>query len=204
MNIRIKDLLRKYNATLVYNDDLHKKGFNIPINSTSNIIVVNSDLTDEEIEQVILHELGHSANDDEVIGSYKNYLVPRFKMESKANDFMLRELLEKYILTTNTDHNHVAVSEQPPVYDFAVQVNGDSMEPMFADEQIIYVKRVEGTEEVRDNQIVIAELNGNAYVKKIAFDGDRNSCRLISLNKKYADIIVKSDDSFKVIGVVVI
>lgn len=101
-------------------------------------------------------------------------------------------------------HNHVAVSEQPPVYDFAVQVNGDSMEPMFADEQIIYVKRVEGTEEVRDNQIVIAELNGNAYVKKIAFDGDRNSCRLISLNKKYADIIVKPDDSFKVIGVVVI
>lgn len=101
-------------------------------------------------------------------------------------------------------HNHVAVSEQPPVYDFAVQVNGDSMEPMFADGQIIYVKRVEGTEEVRDNQIVIAELNGNAYVKKIAFDGDRDSCRLISLNKKYTDIIVKPDDSFKVIGVVVI
>lgn len=101
-------------------------------------------------------------------------------------------------------HNHVAVSEQPPVYDFAVQVNGDSMEPMFADGQIIYVKRVEGTEEVRDNQIVIAELNGNAYVKKIAFDGDRDSCRLISLNKKYTDIIVKPEDSFKVIGVVVI
>ena len=78
------------------------------------------------------------------------------------------------------------------------------MEPMFADEQIIYVKRVEGTEEVRDNQIVIAELNGNAYVKKIAFDGDRDSCRLISLNKKYTDIIVKPEDSFKVIGVVVI
>ena len=106
MNIRIKDLLRKYNATLVYNDDLHKKGFNIPINSTSNIIVVNSDLTDEEIEQVILHELGHSANDDKVIGSYNDYndyLVPRSKMESKANDFMLRELLENYILRTNTD-----------------------------------------------------------------------------------------------------
>ena len=101
-------------------------------------------------------------------------------------------------------HNHVAVPEQPPVYDFAVQVNGDSMEPMFADGQIIYVKRVEGTEEVRDNQIVIAELNGNAYVKKIAFDGDRDSCRLISLNKKYTDIIVKPEDSFKVIGVVVI
>ena len=101
-------------------------------------------------------------------------------------------------------HNYVAVSEQPPVYDFAVQVNGDSMEPMFADGQIIYVKRVEGTEEVRDNQIVIAELNGNAYVKKIAFDGDRDSCRLISLNKKYTDIIVKPEDSFKVIGVVII
>ena len=103
MNIRIKDLLRKYNATLVYNDDLHKKGFNIPINSTSNIIVVNSDLTNEEIEQVILHEFVHSANDDKVIGSYNGYLVPRSKMESKANDFMLRELLENYILRTNTE-----------------------------------------------------------------------------------------------------
>ena len=103
MNIRIKDLLRKYNATLIYNDDLHKKGFNVPINSTSNIIVVNSDLTDEEIEQVILHELGHSANDDKVVGSYNNNLVPRSKMESKANDFMLKELLENYILTTHTD-----------------------------------------------------------------------------------------------------
>lgn len=101
-------------------------------------------------------------------------------------------------------HNHVAVSEQPPVYDFAVQVNGDSMEPMFANEQIIYVKRVEGTEEVRDNQIVIAELNSSSYVKKIVFVNDRKNCQLISLNKEYQPIDVTEDDEFKVIGLVVI
>lgn len=101
-------------------------------------------------------------------------------------------------------HNHVAVSEQPPVYDFAVQVNGDSMEPMFADEQIIYVKRVEGTEEVRDNQIVIAELNSSSYVKKIVFVNDRKNCQLISLNKEYQPIDVTEDDELKVIGLVVI
>ena len=50
-----------------------------------------------------MHELGHIFNDDKVIGSYNDYLVPRSKMESKANDFMLRELLENYILRTNTE-----------------------------------------------------------------------------------------------------
>lgn len=103
MNIRIKDLLKKYNAVLKYNDELHKNGFNIPVNPNLNIIVVKSNLKDEEIEQVILHELGHAVNDDKVVGSYKNYLVPRSKMEFKANDFMLKELLQSYILTTNTD-----------------------------------------------------------------------------------------------------
>ncbi|MDY4064666.1 MAG: XRE family transcriptional regulator [Ligilactobacillus agilis] len=105
---------------------------------------------------------------------------------------------------TKEQHEEVAVNNEPPTYDFALRVNGDSMTPIFSDGQIIYVNKVHENDEVRNNQFVIAELNGDAYVKKIVFDDNRKSCRLISLNKKYADIEIKKSDDFKVVGVVVI
>ena len=73
----------------------------------------------------------------------------------------------------------------------SLPVNGDSMTPTFSDGQIIYVNKIYDTEEVRNNQFVIAELNGDSYVKKIVFDDNRQSCKLVSLNKKYADIEIK-------------
>ena len=103
---------------------------------------------------------------------------------------------------TKEQHEEVTVNNEPPTYDFALRVNGDSMTPTFSDGQIIYVNRIYENDEVRSNQFVIAELNGNAYVKKIVFDDNRKSCRLISLNKKYADIEIKKTDDFKVVGVV--
>lgn len=105
---------------------------------------------------------------------------------------------------TDEQHEKVIVNNEPPVHDFALRVNGDSMTPMFADGQIIYVNRIYDTEEVRNNQIVISMLNGDSYVKKIVFDDNRQSCKLVSLNKKYADIEIKKNDDFKIIGVVII
>ena len=71
-------------------------------------------------------------------------------------------------------------------------------------EEIIYVNKIYDTEEVRNNQFVIAELNGNSYVKKIVFDNNRKDCQLISLNKEYNPINVTKDDDFKIVGLVVI
>lgn len=105
---------------------------------------------------------------------------------------------------TDEQHEKVIVNNEPPVHDFALRVNGDSMTPMFADGQIIYVNRIYDTEEVRNNQIVISMLNGDSYVKKIVFDDNRQSCKLVSLNKKYADIEIKKNDDFKIVGVVII
>lgn len=105
---------------------------------------------------------------------------------------------------TDEQHDEVTVNNEPPVHDFALRVNGDSMTPTFSDGQIIYVNKIYDTEEVRNNQFVIAELNGDSYVKKIVFDNDRKNCRLISLNKKYADIEIKKSDDFKIVGVVII
>lgn len=105
---------------------------------------------------------------------------------------------------TDEQHDEVTVNNEPPVHDFALRVNGDSMTPTFSDGQIIYVNKIYDTEEVRNNQFVIAELNGDSYVKKIVFDNDKKNCRLISLNKKYADIEIKKSDDFKIVGVVII
>lgn len=105
---------------------------------------------------------------------------------------------------TDEQHEEVMVNNEPPAHDFALRVNGDPMTPTFSDGQIIYVNKIYDTEEVRNNQFVIAELNGDSYVKKIVFDDNRKNCRLISLNKKYADIEIKKSDDFKIVGVVII
>ncbi len=99
-NHRKDAFLRENEITVAILDGLDNEGFYIPEKRT---IILKSELSKNEQIKVLLHELGHIFNDDKVIGSYNDYLVPRSKMESKANDFMLRELLENYILTTNTD-----------------------------------------------------------------------------------------------------
>lgn len=105
---------------------------------------------------------------------------------------------------TDEQHEEITVNNEPPEYDFALRVNGDSMIPLFSDGQIIYVNRVDDLDMVRNEQIVIAELNGDAFVKKIVFNNNRKDCQLISLNKEYKPINVTKDDDFKVVGSVVL
>lgn len=84
---------------------------------------------------------------------------------------------------------------QIPNHDYVVRVNGDSMQPLFEDNQILFIKK---THEVRDGQIIVCMLNNETYVKKIMGN------RLVSLNKKYDDIQINEYDDFSVVGVVVL
>lgn len=84
---------------------------------------------------------------------------------------------------------------QIPNHDYVVRVNGDSMQPLFEDNQILFIRK---THEVRDGQIIVCMLNNETYVKKIMGN------RLVSLNKKYKDILINEYDDFKVVGVVVL
>ena len=68
---------------------------------------------------------------------------------------------------------------QIPTHDYVVRVNGDSMQPLFEDNQILFIRK---TNDVRDGQIIVCTLNNETYVKKIMGN------RLVSLNKKYDDI----------------
>lgn len=96
----------------------------------------------------------------------------------------------------------VTIEGPLPHYDFAVRVNGNSMTPTFSDGEILFVDKVESASDVRNNQFVIAEINGNAFVKKLFVSNE--GVRLISLNKDYEDIIIHDYDDYRIIGTVVI
>ncbi|WP_390175323.1 XRE family transcriptional regulator, partial [Staphylococcus pseudintermedius] len=49
-----------------------------------------------------------------------------------------------------------------PNHDFALQVNGDSMEPMFEDKEIIFIDK---TKQINSGQIGIFVIDGEAYLK---------------------------------------
>ena len=86
----------------------------------------------------------------------------------------------------------------PKGTDFCLKVNGDSMESAFHDGDYVFIKR----ETVfRNGTIGAVIVNGEAYLKKLYITD--NSIRLVSLNKKYKDIIVSEDDTLKYVGTVV-
>lgn len=98
----------------------------------------------------------------------------------------------------NEDYEHITVkkTEATMQADFAVRVNGDSMEPTYHDGDILLV---EGAPYINVGDIGIFVVNGTGYVKE--YGGDR----LISHNEKYENIMLHDYDvvmcSGRVIGV---
>ncbi|GAB0245827.1 S24 family peptidase [Staphylococcus pseudintermedius] len=86
-----------------------------------------------------------------------------------------------------------------PNHDFALQVNGDSMEPMFEDKEIIFIDK---TKQINSGQIGIFVIDGEAYLKKV-FISDKG-IRLVSLNSKYPDLHFDSTHDIKVAGKVIL
>lgn len=75
--------------------------------------------------------------------------------------------------------------------DYALTIQGDSMEPIFQNGDIILVKQ---QDYVDIGQIGIFVLNSAGYIKKNGGD------RLISLNDKYDDIIIERHDDCRCVG----
>lgn len=83
-------------------------------------------------------------------------------------------------------------------YDLVLQVNGDSMEPMFEDHEYIFVKK---TTEIRSGQIGVFIIDNESYLKKAYIED--NHLRLVSLNTKYDDLIFDDVNEITVVGTVV-
>ncbi|EOD4669822.1 LexA family transcriptional regulator [Staphylococcus aureus] len=86
-----------------------------------------------------------------------------------------------------------------PAHDLALKVNGDSMEPMFKDGEIIFVEK---THNIKNGQIGIFIIEEEAYVKKVFVEDDRLT--LVSLNKDYDDLHFYRNESVRLIGKVIL
>lgn len=84
-------------------------------------------------------------------------------------------------------------------FDFVLRVNGNSMEPLFKDDEYIFVRK---TEDIRNGQIGVFVVDGEAYLKKAYLEKDY--LRLVSLNKDYEDLLFNGQNDIKLVGVVVI
>lgn len=125
------------------------------------------------------------------INSYK-----QDKIEVKVNGCVsagVGERLHDESLFTET------VKAPVPPHDLALKVNGDSMEPMFKDGEIIFVEK---THNIKNGQIGIFIIEEEAYVKKVFVEDDRLT--LISLNKNYRDLHFYENQSVKLVGKVIL
>lgn len=91
----------------------------------------------------------------------------------------------------------------PDEADFAVLVDGDSMEPRFHNGQVIYIRK---QPTVENGQIAVVQIQSpddftpKAYLKKIKLVGP--DVQLISLNESYPTVTIPADD-LTVLGIVI-
>lgn len=82
---------------------------------------------------------------------------------------------------------------------YSVIATGDSMEEarIFAGDMLV----IDAGMEVRDGLIVVAWLNGDLTVKRLAHDA-AGRMMLVPENRKYAPIVIGEHDDIRVLGVV--
>ncbi|MGG7073960.1 XRE family transcriptional regulator [Campylobacter sp. 9BO] len=82
-----------------------------------------------------------------------------------------------------------------------INVFGDSMQPIIKNGDTLLV---EPTHEARNGEIVIANISGDLYVKKLLRDPINREVKLTSMNELYKDIVMSGDEleMLKIIGIV--
>ncbi|MGF1918108.1 S24 family peptidase [Enterococcus faecalis] len=94
--------------------------------------------------------------------------------------------------------------DAPYNFDWVYTASGDSMEPLFQDGDIVYVKELEYHERsnLDTDTIYAVRVDGVSYLKRIRIT--EQGMYLVSLNKKYNDILVSEESNIKVVGKVVV
>ncbi|EMF0420094.1 helix-turn-helix domain-containing protein [Enterococcus hirae] len=104
----------------------------------------------------------------------------------------------EFLTDETCEEIELPIEQIPDEADFCLSVNGDSMEPIFHDNDYVFVKR---QSEIFSGNIGVVIVNGESFLKRIWFEN--NNIRLESFNKKYKDIIITENDEFRIVGKVV-
>ena len=91
----------------------------------------------------------------------------------------------------------LTIAPQARKADFALYVRGDSMEPVYYDGDIVFIKE---QPYIDNGQIGIFIYDDEAYIKKYSIQED--GTYLVSLNKNYKPIKIEENICFKICGLV--
>lgn len=95
LNRKLRQLLHDKNIHLLSSSELHRSAYycevmNIPF------IFYDEKLQNDELEEAIIHELGHYFNDDDTMNDYIRNPISRCKSEHGANSFVVHSYAEAY------------------------------------------------------------------------------------------------------------
>ena len=99
-----------------------------------------------------------------------------------------------YLDDNDAEEISIPDNDKTATADFALRINGNSMEPRYNDGDVVLVEAIDA---VQIGELGVFILDGNGYFKK--FGGDR----LISLNPDYEPILLKNFEDIICCGRVV-
>jgi repressor LexA len=131
------------------------------------------------------------AGEDEDEGPAGNVTEMQFYYESVSAG------LGNYLTGSESEMVSVPTDDVPDGADYLLKVSGDSMEPEYNDGDLIFVKACTGLE---SGDIGIFVLNGEGYCKRLEVDYEKMQTRLVSLNDRYGDIVVREHKEMRTVG----
>lgn len=105
-----------------------------------------------------------------------------------------------YLTDSGHDTINYPADVVPARTDFALRIQGDSMEPDYLDGSIVFVQSCPAVEH---GEVGIFTINGDGYCKRLIIDHEQKQTRLASLNAKYRDIIITPEEDLRTVGRVV-
>lgn len=88
-----------------------------------------------------------------------------------------------------------------PVHDIAFKVVGESLEPSFFDDEVIFIIK---DSILRTGDISIVQLDSRYYVMKVSQNRENGDILLNSLNSNEAPITLSEKDDFSIFGKIVL
>lgn len=94
----MKEMIQALNISVLYSSDIETHGHYFP---TLDTIIINSNLSDHEQNETLLHELGHACLHKNELALYNTTFSNHSKMEFQADCFKVEHLLDEYLKTSD-------------------------------------------------------------------------------------------------------
>ncbi|MBQ9008923.1 MAG: LexA family transcriptional regulator [Clostridia bacterium] len=163
-----------------------------------------------------------TAEGKQLLSEFRNYLVSTGRYEPRGTIKRCEMLVSNYKASAGIGYNldngddfekiMVPADRVPAGADFGVRIDGDSMEPVYHDGQLVWIRQ---TQYLNPGEVGLFIVDGKGYVKVFEshapqaqfiedfMDSDgnvRNQISLVSYNEKYDPILLTPDRELRICG----